>query len=113
LHPQSESLLALARYNKVAKISAALQFTAEETILLRGLAKGNSVKQIARLLRFAARVVVPGARRSSEKTGMLKRWCARGVGAAKRGMFRSTERRAIAGPHRKLGLRVRRDMLTT
>jgi len=70
LHPQSESYSTSEVY-KVAKISAALQFTAEETILLRGLAKGNSVKQIARLLRLPRESLFRVLGDLRKKTGML------------------------------------------
>jgi DNA-binding CsgD family transcriptional regulator len=80
LHPRSES------YGiSVAKINAALQFTAEETILLRGLAKGNSVKQIARLLRLPREALFRVLGDLRTKTGMLNdgalaAWALRNVG---------------------------------
>jgi DNA-binding NarL/FixJ family response regulator len=70
------------------------QFTAEETIFLRGLAKGNTVKQIARLLRLPRESLFRVLGDLRNKTGMLSDtalavWALRNVGSLDR---RSAER---------------------
>jgi DNA-binding NarL/FixJ family response regulator len=78
----------------VARIEATPQFTAEETILLRGLAKGNTVKQVARLLRLPRESLFRVLSDLRNKTGMLNDtalavWALRNVGNLDR---RSAER---------------------
>ena len=70
------------------------RFTVEETIFLRGLAKGNTVKQIARLLRLPRESLFRVLGDLQNKTGMLNDtalavWALRNVGSLDR---RSAER---------------------
>jgi DNA-binding NarL/FixJ family response regulator len=66
-----------------------LRFTTEETILLRGLAKGNTIKQIARLLRLPRESLFRVLGDLRNKTGMLNdttlaAWALRNVGSLDR-----------------------------
>lgn len=78
----------------VARVEATPQFTAEETILLRGLAKGNTIKEVARLLRLPREALFRVLSDLRNKTGMLNDtalavWALRNVGSLDR---RSAER---------------------